>query len=514
MIPRVIALATATAGLGLWPVTVAADTYPRQPGIDALNYAFHLTLSDDTDAIAGETTVDLRFVAEGIREIRLDLVGASGRTDGKGMTVSRVRDGATGLPFRHEGDVLRVTLATPSTAGEQRRITVTYGGVAASGLRVGANRHGERTFFSDNWPSRARHWLPTIDHPYDKATCEFVVSAPARYQVVSNGLIVEETDLAGGLRRTHWRQSVPIATWLYVLGVARFAVDHYDSFEGRPLQSWVYPQDRDAGFRDFSYPTRHALEFFSDAIGPYAYEKLANVQSASVGGGMEAATAIFYGQDLVQGERTERVRNVIIHEIAHQWWGNAVTEADWDDVWLSEGFATYFTLLFREHAYGRDEFVRGLQESRRRVLDFHAKRPDYRIVHDNLDDMSQVTTGQTYQKGAWVLHMLRGLVGDEAFWRGIRTYYARFLDRNATTAGFRQAMEEAAGRHLGRFFQQWLYRGGLPAVAGGWRYENGEVVVDLRQTQPGEPFELAIPVGIRLDAAGPARVEILTMTGP
>ena len=241
-----------------------------------------------------------------------------------------------------------------------------------------------------------------------------VVTAPAHYQVISNGLLVEETDLPGGRRRTYWRQSVPIAPWLYVLGVARFAVQHVDTFQGKAIQTWVYAQDRDAGFYDFAVPTRDVLQFYSDKVGPFSYEKLANVQSNSVSGGMESASAIFYSEGSVVGDRNVRWRNVVIHEIAHQWFGNAVTESDWNDVWLSEGFATYFTLLYIEHAYGRDEFLSGLESSRQRILEFDKQRPDYRVVHDNLSDMSQVTTGQIYQKGAWILHMLRGIVGEVA----------------------------------------------------------------------------------------------------
>ena len=484
------------------------DTYPRQPEVDALHYAFHLTLTDDADVIEGEAVFDLRFVQDGVISVALDLVNVR---EGKGMSVSSVRWGDVPAVFEHRNDRLSVRVASASVAGERRKLTVRYRGTPASGLRIGPNHHGERTFFSDNWPNRARHWLPTIDHPYDKATSELIVTAPSHYQVVSNGLLVEETDLSSGKRRTHWKQSVPIATWLYVLGVARFAVDYYDEVDGRSLQSWVYPQDREKGFHDFSHPTRQALEFFTESIGPFAYEKLANVQSASIGGGMEAATAIFYGEDLVRGERTQRIRDIITHEIAHQWWGNAVTEADWNDVWLSEGFATYFTLLFREHAYGRDDFARGLEEARREVLEFHQKEPGYRIVHENLDDMARVTSSQTYQKGAWVLHMLRGVVGDEAFWRGIRAYYADFSSRNATTGDFRRAMEEVSGRDLARFFRQWLERGGLPRVEGGWRHAGSALEIDLRQTQEGEPFELEIPVAVELEPGSPPRVEKVRM---
>ena len=396
-------------------------------------------------------------------------------------------------------------------SGERLRLRIAYAGVPASGLKIGANKHGERTFFSDNWPDKARHWLPTVDHVYDKATASMVVTAPAHYQVVSNGLLVEETDLPDGRRRTHWRQSVPIAPWLYTLGVARFAVQHVDTFDGKAIQTWVYAKDRDAGFHDFAVPTRDALAFYSERVGPFSYEKLANVQSNSVSGGMEAASAIFYSEGSVTGTRSERWRNVIIHEVAHQWFGNAVTEYDWDDVWLSEGFATYFTLLFIEHAYGRDEFLRGLEDSRQRVIAFDRKHPDYRIVHDNLDDMSKVTTGQIYQKGAWVLHMLRGLVGDEAFWTGIRSYYRAHKDGHATTADFRAEMERASGRDLGRFFEQWLTRGGLVRLDGTWRYRPDTQTVVVRLAQRDATRLFSMPLQVAVYAEGSATPAVTTV---
>jgi aminopeptidase N len=190
---------------------------------------------------------------------------------------------------------------------------------------------------------------------------------------------------------------------------------------------------------------------------------------------------------------------VVIHEIAHQWFGNAVTESDWDDVWLSEGFATYFTLLFIEHAYGRDEFVDGLRRSRDQVRAFDQKFPAYRIVHDELADMEKVTTSQIYQKGGWTLHMLRGLVGDETFWAAIHDYYARYRDGNATTADFRRVVEERSGLDLGWFFDQWLYRrAGMPALSAAWRYDDARKVVEIefRQTQAAGPFRMPLDVGL------------------
>ena len=275
------------------------------------------------------------------------------------------------------------------------------------------------------------------------------------------------------------------------------------------MQTWVYARDRDAGFHDFAVPTMDVLHFYDEYVGPFAYEKLANITSPATGGGMEAATALMYGENSVTGERSVRWRNVIIHEIAHQWFGNAVTESQWDDVWLSEGFATYFTLLFREHAYGRDDFVAGLREAADRVWRWYDDNPDYRIVHDGLDDMSRVTSVATYQKGAWVLHMLRSRLGDEAFWQGIRAYYARHFNGTATTDDFMRAMEEASGDDLQGFFDQWLRQGGNPALQGSWSYDAGAGVVniELRQVQEGDPFVMPLDVGVYADGdASPSHV--------
>ena len=487
-----LALAAAVAVAGA-PV----DTYQRQP-LDVEHYRFALTLADSTDRIAGVATVRMRMLSAGVGAVWLDLANVSGERQGHGMRVGAVTRMGTPLVFTHTSDRLTISLDHPSSIGEVVEVTVRYEGIPADGLHFATAKDGSRTVFSDDWPNKARQWLPTIDHIADKATMEMDVVAPNQYQVISNGRRVEQTDLPHDTRRTVWRESVPIAPWLFVLGVARFAVETVGEYAGTPIETWVMAQDRDAGFHDFAVPTHDVLAFYSERIGPFSYEKLANVQSNVGGGGMEAASAIMYAPTSVTGTRSLRWRNVVIHEIAHQWFGNAVTESDWNDVWLSEGFATYFTLLFIEHAYGRDEFTTGLRDSRRTVVDFYGKTPDYRVVHENLSDMAQVTTAMTYQKGSWVLHMLRQRMGDDRFWSGIRDYYAHFRNGNASTTDFRLAMERASGLDLAPFFQQWLYRGGIPRLEGTWQWNAAtrQLVVQLAQTQPGAPFQLPVDIGV------------------
>ena len=481
-----------------------ADPYPVDDRFEAEHYRFALTLSDDSDAIDVIADIDLRIHDPALDAVFLDLVRKSPDRDGRGMTVSAVSSDNEPLRFRHRDDRLEIVLPAEAAANGLLRLRIAYSGIPETGLIIGPNKHGDRSYFSDNWPNKARHWLATIDHIADKATVEFRVTAPSRLQVVSNGLEVEKTNLDNGTTLTHWQQSVPISPWLYVIGAAEFAVQRVDEFDGKEIQTWVYRQDRDAGFYDFAVPTKDALAFYSNYVGPFEYEKLANIQSNSVGGGMEAASAILYGDDSVTGERTRRWQTVIVHEVAHQWFGNSATEASWDHVWLSEGVTSYMTYVFFEHAKGREEFVRYLLDARTAALEFQAGNPDYTIVHDNLRDMANVTTRQTYVKGAWILHMLRSQIGDDAWWRGIQSYYTRYRNGLATTDDFRREMEAACDCDLAAFFDFWLHTGSALSIDGHWAWDeaSGEVDIVVAQTAPDKPApDLRVEAAIHVAGA-------------
>lgn len=498
----------------LIPAVLGADTYPRQPGIDVLHYVFRLTLSETSSEIAGEATVTVRFLQDRVSALTLDLTSPSVST---GMTVQSVRRGgsidtpgtaADNIPFTHLENRLRLVPPAQSKAGDELTFTVRYRGTPADGLRIGDNIHLERTFFSENWPNNARQWLPMLDHPSDKATGEFIITAPSHYQVVANGLLIEELDLPGNTRRTHWKQSVPISSWLYAIGVARFSVHSGGQTNGVQLQTWVFPQDREQGIRLFENLSRRAMDFFVNRIGPYSYEKLANVEAAGLNGGTEHASAIFYGEKGVTNGN-----GPVVHEIAHQWWGNSVTERDWDDVWLSEGFATYFTLLFTEHDEGRDAFVDALKRSRAQVLQLEQKLPDTPVIHPNLSDMRRVLNGLVYQKGGWVLHMLRQEVGTEQFWTAIRDYYRTYRNDITSTAELRAVFERVSGRQLEWFFTQWLTRPGVPKIEGWWRYDAAKrmVEVTLTQSQSSAPFRLKLGLGIVDTFGRPPKVETVEL---
>lgn len=489
-------------GLVLCASLAFADDYPRQPAIDAQHYTFRVTLNDANDEVAGETTVDLRFLQPGVTQVVLDLANLK---DGKGMTVAEVSSRGVALKFHHSADRLAITLDSAPAPAERRLVTVKYRGVARAGLHIARNKFGERTFFSWNWPTLARQWLPMIDHPSDKATSEFLVTAPAKYQVVANGLLQEELDLGDGRRMTHWKQSVPIASWLNNIGVAQFSSRHFGTAGGVPLETWVFPQDRDNGILTFEEPTRQAIEFFTSHIGPYPYEKLADVQVAGMDGAMEHASAIFFGERSVTNRPAF---DLVAHEIAHQWFGDSVTQKDWDEAWLSEGFATYFASLATEFYEGRDTFLGAMRRSRTSILRMEKRTPGMAVIHDNLPEIQngRAPASIVYQKGGWALHMLRGIIGTENFWAGIREYYRRFRDSNASTEDLRSVMQETAGADLGWFFEQWLLRPGSPIVSGGWKFNAAAktIEIDLAQTQSGAPYRLPLEIAVTVASAPPA----------
>ena len=483
----------------------SAAAAPPNPGVDVLHYTFRLDLSDRSDEIRGETTVVARFLTADVTTLDLDLIG-SVQGSNQGMTVTAVTREGQGIAFMHENDILRLTLAETPEAGEQRTYTITYQGTPRDGLFISTNKYGERTFFGDNWPNRARHWLPTVDHPSDKAVCEFVVTAPDHYQVVGCGALVEETNLSGDRRLTHWRSTVPLATKVMVIGVARFAVQYVDEYNGTPIQSWVYPQDREAGFYDYALAER-ILAFFEGHIGPYPYAKLANVQSKTRFGGMENASNIFYNENSVRGGRESE--GLIAHEVAHQWFGDSVTESDWPHIWLSEGFASYLTQLYMEYTHGRDRMVAGLQGARATVISYFENNPAP-LVNATVTDPIQHLNTNSYQKGAWVLHMLRGILGTDVFWDGLRTYYRQYRDSNASSEDFQQVMETTSGQDLDWFFEQWLYQSGHPQYEGTWHYNQAtsELTVTLNQAQPhGARFRMPLELGVYLDDGQPLHIE-------
>jgi aminopeptidase N len=476
-------------------VAKATDPYPKNDAIDIKHYTFQLEVNDSTNNISGQATVRILFKSK-VTDFELDLAGRNGGAEG--MEVMKVMLGDKPLRFSHKNDRLKISLGTLALASEELTIQIIYHGIPKDGLIIGRNKFGDRGFFGDNWPDRGHQWLPVVDHPSDKAGVDFIVIAPLYYSVVANGILVEESPIDTKRKLTHWQEDIDIPVKVMVVGIARFAVQYVGKVDDISVQTWVYPQNRVEGFYDYAVAVK-ILDYFHHHIGSYHYKKLANVQSKTRWGGLENANTIFYAENLLNGKGEQEL--IVAHEEAHQWFGNSATEKDWHHVWLSEGFATYFSHLYLEYAYGHDRLVEAQKNDRVQVIRYFSQNPAP-IVDTTVLDINRILNINAYQKGGWVLHMLRRKVGDLAFWKGIQQYYANYHDGNVLTGDFQRAMEDASGLDLTAFFDQWLWRGGHPKLAGAWTYDpkSKSVTVTINQVQAGPPFSVPLDIGVRLNA--------------
>jgi aminopeptidase N len=461
----------------------ARDDYPRQKALDAQQYRIRLSVADGRDEITAETEIVFAVRDANVREVALDFPD---------LTVDGVSEQGRPAKFKRDDGRLRIVLTGAYKPGDLVNLAVKYHGAPSDGLFFKRNKFGDRTVFADNWPDRARHWFPSVDHPSDKARVEFFIIAPARYDVVANGELVETTSRQDGTRLTHWRESVPVPVYCMVFGATEFSVVNAGSFGGVSLWHYLYPKDRDRGLIDHGRALR-ILEFYTGLVGPYPYEKLALVQSSTRFGGMENSSNIFFDENSYDG--SGKLEGTVAHEIAHQWFGDSVTESDWHHLWLSEGFATYFGALFYERADGHDKFRQMMLANKERYMNDadSVARP---IYDPSVKDLFKLLNRNNYQKGAWVLHMLHRVMGEEKFFAGVRDYYRTYRDGNALTEDFQRVMELHYGRPLDWFFRQWIYEPGFPAYDVTWKWDepSKQVTIKVRQTQAGTIFRMPLEV--------------------
>ena len=473
-----------------WLTVIA---FAQRPGaaIDIQHYTFSITLSDTSDLVKGNAAIDILFIKD-VQAITLDLTSKD--NNHKGQSVLQVTEQGKPLTFTHTNNQLTIQFATPVKSGERKTIGIVYEGIPADGLVITKNKYGHRVFFADNWPNRAHNWLPCVDHPADKASLDFIVTAPAHYQVIANGVKIEDTTYSNQLRRTHYTETTPLSTKIMVVGVAEFAIQQSGTVNNIPVSSWVYPEEKDKGFYDYALAV-DILPWFIKNVGPYAFKKLANVESTTIFGGMENASAIFYSDEAsITG--TRKSESLLTHEIAHQWFGDMATEADWSHLWLSEGFATYMTILYFEHKYGSDTAKKMLAKDREKVIEF-AKKKLRPIVDSSVTNYMELLNANSYQKGGWVLHMLRHQLGDTLFWKGIQTYYSRYSGKNAVTGDLCKVMEEVSGKSLQPFFQQWLFWAGQPKLDITWKYNAAKKEINITVIQQqGELYQFPLELQI------------------
>lgn len=468
-----------TAALLMWTFVLYGNGNDKKNEmVDVTRYTYRLVLSDESDTVKGLADIELTLLKP-CDSLYLDLRNAG--SSGKGMRVGSVVTDSRSAGWKHRNDKLAIAVPENKRKGGDMTVSISWNGIPADGLIISRTKYGSRAFFSDHWPDRASHYLPCIDHPSEKAAIEFVIEAPRHYTVVAGGMLLEEREINADLKVTHWREDIPLPMKVTAFAAADFSVGSAGVVNGVPVTTYVYPENRDEGFSDYAVAVI-PLEYYSGLIGPYPYRKLANIQSKTIFGGLENAGNIFYSESSVTGKG--RSEGLIAHEIAHQWFGNSVTEADWHHIWLSEGFATYLTSMYWENKEGPERMKDEMRSARDRVLRTSQKMPSP-VIDTTITDLMRLLGANSYQKGAWVLHMLRRHVGDDCFVKGLRLYYNRFQNLNALTSDLKNVMEEVSGMDLDNFFYQWLYVAGQPDLKIDWTVlpENRGAEITVTQMQ-------------------------------
>lgn len=500
---------------GLADRSSAQEIRPYRPAFDVQDYAIAIDVPDTGSTIHAAATVTVARRAPSDTLI-LDLLD---------LRVSRVKVDGRVARFTQGPESLAIPLPKAHSASATFKVDVEYGGALRDGLIVHRDDAGRWTYFGDNWPNRARHWIPSIDHPSDKATVTWRVTAKSAQTVIANGRLISKRPVtrADGSSATEWtwRESRRIPVYLMVIGVAPLEVyDLGDTACGlaelqRCVAQAVYVAPEQRAFLPGPFARAGLIvQLFSRLVGPFPYEKLAHVQSSTRFGGMENASEIFYADD---GFRRGTMRDeVIAHETAHQWFGDAVTEREWPHLWLSEGFATYFAALWDLAARGDSAFRARMDVIRSTILSDTEAVPRRPVIDTIETDLLALLNRNSYEKGGFVLHMLRVQVGDSAFFHALRSYYANHRHGTALSDDLRSEMERASGQQLGWFFDQWLRRPGYPELTATWHYDPAarEATITVAQGDRFGAFRVPLTVAA-IDSTGAAhRASIVLSASP
>ena len=482
---RLLVIATLLAGCRTGPAADGVDAPPPQPGVDVLEVAATLALDPETLALRGRAVLEVA-VPDTLTRLALGLDDA--------LEVATVTVDGAGALFWREADALLVPL---EGARDTVVLEVAYGGVPAAGVYAD-DYAGQRVVYTDGWPDRTAGWLPTVHHPSDPARLDLTLVVPSGLEVAASGVMVRDS-VAGGRRWARFVLEGDAPSYTFAWAVGDFSVTDLGAVEapGRgpvALRHAVLEGESAGGLRR----TPAALAALSEMLGPYPYASYATVQVPMEYAGMENAAAPFLRADLYSATAPGRtpVEEVNLHELVHQWWGNAVVPADWADLWLAEGAATYFTAEAYRELDGLEAGRRFLTLMSRQIGPEDAARP---LVLE-YDDPADMLTATVYQKGGAVFHLLRLTLGEDVFYDAVRRIQRDFAERPLSTAAFRRALEAASGRDLGAVFARWVTGSGVPTLRVRWDAPTRTLswsIEDDAGTLEGVPFELRVTQGGR-----------------
>ena len=403
--------------------------------IAVTHYAAYLEPKLDAGTIAGSVTLTLDRSGAGV--VRLQ----------KGeLTIDAVEREGSAIAFAVTGQTLTINVGEDAA----RSVIVRYHGAPRSGLSFAPERKQLYTSFSTS------RWMPVMDAPDARATFHLQLVVAREWTVVGNGREVGRRSISSTEDVSEWRQDRPVPT--YTFGFAAGDYGQVAVSKGAIAEHYLANGFSDGDLRRVFADTASMLAFFTDRSGvPFPGDRYSQILVPRSAGQEMAGYAIVseeYGRAVLNDPT---VVSLLAHELAHQWWGNSVTCREWTHFWLNEGFATFMAAAYREHRFGREVYLRDVDAMRTRYERIRDAGRDRSLVFPNWDSPTADDRTLVYQKGGYVLHLLRQALGDQQFWSGIRHYTKTYLGRSVTTDDFRRAMEEATGRDLGAFFTEWVY---------------------------------------------------------
>ena len=426
--------------------------------------------------------------------------------DAKNMDIYKVelvKEGGrrSALTFAYDSLNLNITLDREYKAGEPITIFVDYkakpnehrnGGSEAiqddKGLYfinpLGTEPDKPKQIWTQGETESNSNWFPTFDKPNFKGTEEIFITVEKKYKTLSNGLLISQKDNMDGTRTDHWRSDLPFSPYLVMMAVGEFVVTR-DTWRGKEVSYYMDSQHTHMAHRLFGETTK-MMDFFSEKLGvDYPWQKYAQVVVRDyISGAMENTSATLHGENLNRTTRTildEDYHDYVSHELFHQWFGDLVTSETWSNITLNESFADYSEYLWNEHRYGKDfadwknrlAFEKYMGETRR--------GKNVNLVRYHYDDREEVFDAHSYEKGGRILHMLRNMIGDEAFFKSLQLYLKTNQYKAAEVAQLRLAFEEVTGRDLSWFFNQWYFNNGHPVLSFEYSYANDSAYVKVSQ---------------------------------
>jgi aminopeptidase N len=498
------ALACALSLLLLVPLGVWADRpYAPTRDYDLQNVRTHLWFDLEQKKIRGEVTESVALLRDGVMELKLD----SSELKIQSVTV----DGKV-AKFTTPPNQLVVTLDGPAKRGEKHELLIKYEGQPKKGLHF--------VLPDKNYPDRPKQiwtqgesedthfYIPIYDYPNDRATSEMFLTVPASWITVSNGRLVGVKTELDGLKTWHWKQSETLSTYL-ITAVAGELAEKDDGWRGIPIR-YVVPKGREGTIDAAFGRTKLMLDAFSDRLGvKYPWAQYAQVAVEDFPGGMENTSATTLTSEILTNpvlfpERKYHADGILSHELAHQWFGDLVTCKDWANIWLNEGFATYFEHYWMEVHYGADDVAYEFWQDQGGWFR-QANLYTHPIVTHETDAAASFLElgGNVYTKGGWVLKMLRSEIGDENFFTGLHHYLESNRGQNVVTADLQRAIEQATGINVDKFFHQWVDRAGAPKFEVSYTYDDAthQVKLGVKQTQKVEGLVPLFDVSLDVEIA-------------